>query len=126
AAAVTLFFYGMFGWMIHQVPFYESVGISTSTASLIVAASAGLGIITRLAFGFLVDRVRSIELAALGLSSVLFSAMLTLSITTAPAGIVIFLTFWVAGAGAGPMMEALLLTRSFGVKHFATIFGVFL
>jgi sugar phosphate permease len=112
AAAVTLFFYGMFGWTIHQVPFYESVDISTGTASLIVATSAGLGIFTRLAFGFLVDRIRSMELAALGLSSVLVGAMLTLSISTSPWAIGIFLCFWIVGAGGGPMMEALLLTPS--------------
>jgi MFS family permease len=126
AAAVTLFFFGMFGWMIHQVPFYESVGISTTTGSLIVSASAGLGIFTRLIFGFFADRIRSMELAALGLAAFLFGGMATLSITTGPVGIVLFLGFWVVGAGGGPMMEALLLTRAFGVKHFATIFGVFL
>jgi sugar phosphate permease len=126
AAAVTLFFYGMFGWMIHQVPFYESAGLSTRTAALIVATSAGLGIFTRLAFGFVVDSVRSMEAAALVLAATLFGAMLTLSITTSPFGIALFLLFWIIGAGGGPMMEALLLTRAFGVKHFATIFGVFI
>jgi hypothetical protein len=52
--------------------------------------------------------------------------MLTLSITTEPAGLILFLAFWIVGAGGGPMMEAVLLTRAFGVKHFATIFGVFI
>lgn len=126
AFAVTLFFYGMFGWMVHQVPFYESVGISTATASLIVAASAGFGIVTRLVFGLVADRVPSIEMAAMVLAAVLCSAMVTLSITTGPVGIGLFLMFWVIGAGVGPMMEALLLTRAFGARHFATIFGFFI
>ena len=126
AGAVTLFFYGMFGWMIHQVPFYESVGISTQTASFIVATSAGLGIFTRLAFGFVSDSVKSMELAALGLAASLFMAMFTLTLGTGLAGIIIFVFFWIIGAGGGPMMEALLLTRAFGVKYFATIFGVFI
>jgi sugar phosphate permease len=126
AAAVTLFFFGMFAWLIHQVPFWESVGLSRGSASLLVSLSALLGIATRLSFGFLVDRLRSMELAALGLAAMLMAGMIVLSISTSPVAIGIFLCFWVVGAGGGPMMEAILLTRAFGVAHFATIFGVFI
>jgi len=30
---------------------------------------------------------------------------------------------WVIGTAGGPMIESLLLTRAFGVKHFGTILG---
>ncbi|MCA9828951.1 MAG: MFS transporter [Dehalococcoidia bacterium] len=126
ALAVTLFFYGMFGWLVHQVPFYESVGMSTATGSLIVAMGAGLGIFTRLGFGIVVDRVASIELAGMVLAACLFGALGTLWLSTGPVAVGIFLAFWVVGAGGGPMLEALILTRAFGVAHFATIFGVFI
>jgi len=126
ALAVTLFFYGMFGWLVHQVPFYESVGMSTATGSLIVAMGAGLGIFTRLGFGIVVDRVASIELAGMVLAACLFGALSTLWLSTGPVAVGIFLAFWVVGAGGGPMLEALILTRAFGVAHFATIFGVFI
>lgn len=126
AVAVTLFFYGMFGWMVHQVPFYESVGMSTSTGSLIVAVGAGLGIFTRLGFGIVVDRVHSIELAGVVLAACLFGALGSLWLSTGPLAVAVFLAFWVVGAGGGPMLEALILMRAFGVAHFATIFGVFI
>lgn len=123
AAALMLFFYGMFGWLVHQIPFYESEGLSRRTASLIVATAAGGSIVARLLFGIVADRIRRFEYAAIGLAGMLLAALLTLLLNTGPAGIAVFLMFWIAGASAGPMMEAMLLTRTFGVAHFATILG---
>jgi sugar phosphate permease len=123
AFALTLLFFGMFGWLVHQVPFYESVGISRATAAWVVSLTAGLGIGTRLLVGAFADRVPRFELLTIVLVFFLISAMITLSISTAPSAIALFLLFWVAGTAGGPMIEALLLTRAFGVAHFATILG---
>jgi sugar phosphate permease len=123
AFGLMLFFFGMFGWLVHQVPFYESEGLSRRAATLIVSLAAGAGIITRLTFGVLADRVRQFELVAMGLALVLGAAMTTLLLNSSPAGIGLFLVFWIIGTGGGPMMEALLLTRAFGVAYFATILG---
>ena len=73
-----------------------------------------------------IDRVASIELAGMVLAACLFGALGTLWLSTGPVAVGIFLAFWVVGAGGGPMLEALILTRAFGVAHFATIFGVFI
>ncbi len=124
AGALMLFFFGMFGWLVHQIPFYESVGMSRQSASLVVALAAGAGVLSRLAFAVVVDRVRLFEYLAMGLGVILLAAMTTLLLDTGPVGIGLFLAFWVVGASAGPMMEALLLTRAFGLAHFGTIFGV--
>jgi len=124
AFALMLFFYGMFGWLIHQIPFYESVGMSRRAASLIVASAAGAGMVSRLAFGIIADRVRLFEYLAMGLGAILLAAMTVLLLDTGPIGIGLFLMFWIVGASAGPMMEAMLLTRAFGLAHFGTIFGV--
>lgn len=124
AAALMLFFYGMFGWLVHQVPFYESIGISRSTAAYIVSGAALLGMITRITFGLVADRFTRFETVAIMLAGVLFLSMLTLFISPTPTGVAIFVLLWVIGAGAGPMMEALLLTRSFGLQFFGSIFGV--
>ena len=49
-------------------------------------------------------------------------SMLTLLISGGSvAGLAIFIGFWIVGSGGGPMIEPLLLTRSFGVAHFASI-----
>jgi sugar phosphate permease len=123
AFALMLLFFGMFGWLVHQVPFYESVGISRQAAASIVAISAGLSIGTRIVVGLFADRLQRFEVAAIALVTFLVASMVTLSISTSTPAIALFLVFWVAGTAGGPMMEALLLTRSFGIAHFATILG---
>lgn len=124
AVAMTLFLFGVFGWIVHQVPFYESVGVSRSTAAQIVALTAGGGILSRLGFGFIVHRFRRVEIAAMWLLAFLMTGMLVLSIDTSAAGISIFVVVWVVGSGGGPLLEPLLLTRAFGLAHFATILGL--
>lgn len=68
ALAMMLFFYGLFGWLVHMVPFYESVGVSRGLAAALVSIAASIGILSRLAFGLLADRIRRIETAAMGCS----------------------------------------------------------
>jgi sugar phosphate permease len=124
ALAMTLFFYGMFGWLVHQVPYYESVGISRGVAAALVSIAAGFGIVSRLAFGLLADRIRRVERPAMVLIAFLMAGMTTLMLDSGPAGIVVLLVFWIVGSGGGPLLEPLLLTRAFGLAHFGTIYGV--
>lgn len=126
AFAMMLFFYGLFGWLVHMVPFYESVGISRGVAAALVSAAAGVGMLTRLAFGLLADRIRRIENAAMGLLGFLMAGMTTLILDSGTAGIAVYLVFWVVGSGGGPLLEPLLLTRAFGLAHFGAILGAFI
>ena len=41
-AGFMLLFFGMMGWQLHQVPFYESVGMSRATAAFIVSTQRRL------------------------------------------------------------------------------------
>ena len=125
ALSMTTFFYGMFGWMVHAVPYYESVGVSPSGAAALLSAGAAGGILSRLSFGFIADRIRSIELAAVVLALFLGGSLLVLLATGgSPVGIGIFLAMWIVGSGGGPMIEPLLLVRTFGLAFFASILGV--
>ncbi|MCI0831261.1 MAG: MFS transporter [Chloroflexi bacterium] len=123
AGAMTLFFFGVFGWLVHQIPFYESVGVDRSVAAILVTIMAAGGIFARLTFGFFVDRFQRVEIAAMGLLTFLTTAFVVLLINSTAPGITIFLIFWIIGSGGGPLLEPLLITRSFGLKHFATILG---
>lgn len=125
ALAMMLFFYGVFGWLVHQVPFYESVGVSRSLAAVLVSAAAGLGILARLTFGMLADRMGRIETAAMGLLAALMAALAALMLDSGAAGIAVFIAFWVMGSGGGPLLEPLLLPRAFGLAHFGAILGTF-
>ena len=125
AVALMAFFYGMFGWMTHGIPYYESVGYSAAWASGLFSIAAGGGMLSRLAFGWLADRIRSIEAAAVVVTGVLACAMLVLLATGGNvAGVAVFVAFWIVGSSGGPMIEPLLLTRAFGVAHFASILGI--
>ena len=126
ALAMMLFFYGLFGWLVHMVPFYESVGVSRGVAAALVSIAAGFGILSRLTFGLLADRIRRIETVAMGLVAFLMAGMTTLILDSGAAGIAVFLVFWVVGSGGGPLLEPLLLTRAFGLAHFGVILGAFI
>lgn len=125
AAALMAFFYGMFGWMTHGIPYYESVGYSGAWAANLFSIAAGGGMLSRLAFGWLADRIASIEAAAVVVTGFLACAMLVLLATGGNvAGVAVFVAFWIVGSSGGPMIEPLLLTRAFGVAHFASILGI--
>jgi len=126
AIGFLLFFFGLIGWAVHQVPFYESKGMSRGTAALIVALSAGASIVARLAMGFVADRFERFETVVAILMALLFSALATLLVSTAWFAIAIYLGLWVIGASAGPMVESLVLIKAFGVRHFGTILGAML
>jgi sugar phosphate permease len=123
AGAMTLFFFGVFGWLVHQVPFYESVGVGRGVAATLVTITAAGGIFARLTFGLIVDRFERVEKAAMGLLTFLTTAFVVLLINSSAPGIALFVMLWIAGSGGGPLLEPLLLTKAFGLKHFGTILG---
>lgn len=124
AAALMFFFFGVFGLMVHQIPFFESVGVSRGAATAIVAVSAGASALTRVPFSWFVDRMARFEIASMVFSVILMAAMVALLLDSGPIGIGVFLVFWLIGRSAGPIMDAILLTRAFGVRYFATLLGV--
>ncbi|HEX2281947.1 MAG TPA: MFS transporter, partial [Thermomicrobiales bacterium] len=122
--ALMLFFFGLIGWTVHIVPFFESRGISRETAALLVSGTSGAGIITRLLIGMIADRFRRFEAASALLTSMLVLGMVSVLLDSGWLGIGLFLTFWLIGTSAGALAESLTLTRAFGLAHFATILGV--
>jgi sugar phosphate permease len=126
AVGFMLLFFGMIGWMAHQVPFYESVGMSRATATFIVSMIAGFGVISRLSIGVIADRFERFELVVVALLGMLLLAMLTLLISTHPLAIGIFILCWVIGSSMGPLAESIVLIKAFGLRHFGSILGAVL
>ncbi len=125
AAALTAFFFGMVAWMVHGIPYFEAAGYSTERAALLFSIAAGGGVVTRLGFGYLADRIPRMEAAAMVVAGFIVCAFATLLITDGSVvGVAIFLVLWVVGASGGPMVEPLLLTRSFGLVAFASLLGI--
>ena len=111
-AGFMLLFYGMMGWQLHQVPFYESVGMSRATAASIVSMSAALSIVARLSMGVLSARFERFEGVAVVLFACLFMSMLTLLIAR-PRRLRVHLLLG-DRREQGPMVESLVLIKAFG------------
>ena len=125
AAALTAFFFGMISWVVHGIPYFQTVGYSTEQAATLFSIAAGGGVVTRLAFGYLTDRIPRMEAAAMVVAGFLVCAFATLLLTGGSVtGVAIFLVLWVVGASGGPMVEPLLLMRSFGLVAFASLLGI--
>ena len=123
--ALGFLFFGMVGWMVHLLPYYESVGVSPGMAAALVSLAAGLGIFGRVGFGIVADRIRVIENAAAFVCVMLTLSFVALLVTGGSwLGIGLFLLLYLVGSAAGPMLEPLLLMRAFGTAHFATILGL--
>ena len=123
AFGFTFLFFGMFGMLVHQIPLYVSLGVSRADAALIVSAMATLGIGSRLAFGLIADRLRRFEYLVMAMCACLVSGLVALLLDSGVVGITLFVLLWVCGTGGGPIIEAMLLTRMFGLAHFATLLG---
>jgi sugar phosphate permease len=124
ATALMLFFFGLIGWTVHVVPFFESRGISRETAALVVSGTSGAGIAARLLIGSIADRFQRFEMASAVLTFTLVLGMVSLLLEGGWLGVGLFVTFWLVGTSAGALAETLNLTRAFGLAHFATILGI--
>jgi sugar phosphate permease len=121
--ALMLYFFGAIGWTVHIVPFYESRGLSTETAALLLSVASGAGIFARLIIGVYADRFARFETPAAAMTGLLVVGMAALLLDEGWFGIGVFSVCWIVGTSAGSMAESMTLTRAFGMAHFATILG---
>lgn len=119
---INFMFLAQLSFLVHAVPFYRSEGISPAVAAALVSANTALYTTLRLTLGFLADRVPP---RALAISITLLQAgTLTLVIlSVAPPVLALFVLLWAVGQAGGPILEPLLLGRTFGVAHFGAILG---
>ena len=117
ALAFATFFFAMFGWMFNGTPVYESMGISRETISVILVLQALGGLISRPTFGLLAERIPSIELASVGLAAIMSVGMFLLLIlhdSHLMLAVTLFLCCWMIGSAGGPVLEPLILPKTFG------------
>ena len=123
AAAFAVLFFGFTGVRVHQVPLFVSLGLSRESAALITGATAGLGIGTRIACGYIGDRVARFDLALAVMCLAMAGGCVALLADGGLSGIVVFTILWLFGSAATALGESVLLVRMFGAEHFATLFG---
>jgi MFS family permease len=123
SAGFALFFCAQWAFLFHAVPFMEDRGISARDAAVILSAAAGLGVALRLGSGFFVDRIQRYELLAVFVLLVMAGALIVAASGTAHGQLVEFVVLWGIGSGIGPLLEPMLVSRLFGRRHYASVYG---
>ena len=116
-----VFFVAPYSVSTLQLDFFETRGVQN--AALIVAIAALVRGSSRLPLGLLLGRIQRVFLLAFVVALTQASAVLIVVSTTSTAGIVGFVLLWGLGGAFVPMMEPVLISRAFGVRHFGTISG---
>ena len=121
---LMLLYFVVFGWLSQGVPYYRSVGFSDTWSAQIVSLTAGGAVIWLLTAGSQLERFRRPErIAAVGALFVCGSLLVLYATGGNIPGVSIAVVLYIVGFAATPPLEALMLSRAFGLKNFATIMG---
>ena len=119
---MLLFFLGQGSVNNLIVDFFDSHGLAIGATLL--AVTAWLRMLSRPPLSFALLRVDRVFMLAVfvALSQALATGILV--VTTSDVGIGAWILFWGFGGAFAPMIEPLLVTRAFGVRHFGAISGL--
>jgi predicted MFS family arabinose efflux permease len=123
AAGFSMFYFAQWAFLFHGPQVLHEGGLSTRQAALALAATGGLGVLLRLATGAVLARVVRIELLAVGVLCIMALALGTLAIGTSLVGLILFVLLWGIGSGLGPALEPMLVSRLFGRRNYASVYG---
>jgi MFS family permease len=123
AAGFSLFYFAQWAFLFHAPQVMEHGGLSAREAALAIAATAGLGVALRLASGAVLARIVRIELLAVGVLISMALALAILVTGTALPTMIVFVVLWGVGSGIGPALEPMLVSRLFGRRHYASVYG---
>ena len=121
---LMLLYFVVFGWLSQGVPYYRSVGFSDTWSAQIVSLTAGGAVVWLLTAGSQLERFRRPERVAAVGALFVCASLLVLYFTggTVP-GVSVAVVCYIIGFAAAPPLEALMLSRAFGLRNFATIMG---
>lgn len=121
---LMLLYFVVFGWLSQGVPYYQSVGFSDTWSAQIVSLTAGGAVVWLLVAGSQLERIRRPErIASVGALFVCGSLVVLYVTGGNIPGVSVAVVLYIVGFAATPPLEALMLSRAFGLKNFATIMG---
>ena len=121
AVGLSLFFMGQGAVNVLGVDFFESRGVAGGAT--ILGASAAIRASGRLPVGLMLSRVDRVFLLAVVVAVTQALALVVVIPSTETPAVVAFILLWGAGGIFVPMVDALLLTRAFGVRHYGSLSG---
>tara|TARA_B100000427_G_C15442820_1_gene565953 strand:+ start:34 stop:777 length:744 start_codon:yes stop_codon:yes gene_type:complete len=122
--AFVFFFMGQGAVNLLGFDFLINEGVDN--AALFFGVSALIRGLGRIPGSILVNRVHNIFKLAILVSCLQAFAMLTIVFSTKLFSLLAFVVFWGGGGIFVPMLESLILTKTFGVKHYGAISGMVL
>jgi OFA family oxalate/formate antiporter-like MFS transporter len=109
--------------MVHLVPHIINIQISAATAASVMAAVGAINVIGRLAFGFIGDRIGSLQAYILGLI-VILGSLIWLIFMRETWMLYAFAVLWGFSAGGMGSVQTPIIAELFGIKSLGAIFGV--
>jgi sugar phosphate permease len=110
--------------MTHIMPFFSHIGVGRDHSGLIIGAIPLIGVVGRIGFGWLMDRIDKIKAATLALVLTSLGVIFFIFVTAdRPVFIILFiLCFGIGWGGIVPMLSGLVILF-FGRHRMATITG---
>jgi predicted MFS family arabinose efflux permease len=122
AGAFSLTVMGLSAILLHQVPLLIDFGVTPGHAALALGATAGVGVIGKLGFGALLDRVEQ-RRVIVGCFLAQAAGLLLLPFARSPAMLGLYVVVYGYSMGGNATLQATVLGECFGRRHYGAIAG---
>jgi MFS family permease len=122
ASAFSLTVMGLSAILLHQVPLLIDFGVSPAHAALALGATAGVGVIGKLGFGALLERVDQ-RRVIVGCFLAQAAGLLLLPFARMPVLLVLYVLVYGYSMGGNATLQATVLGECFGRRHYGAIAG---
>jgi MFS family permease len=122
ASAFSLTVMGLSAVLLHQVPLLIDMGVTPAHAALALGATAGVGVVGKLGFGALLDRVEQ-RRVIVGCFLAQAAGLLLLPFAHVPALLVLYVVVYGYSMGGNATLQATVLGECFGRRHYGAIAG---
>lgn len=116
-------FFGISALIVHQIPYMESLGISKTTASSVVAFFALFSVIGRLGAGWIADKYDK-RIALAGAVALTCLGVPLLAVADTLPKIVLVMMIIAPGFGAMVPLRPAIIAEYFGTRSFGTLNGI--
>ena len=122
AGAFSLTVMGLSAVLLHQMPLLMDVGVTPAHAALALGATAGVGVVGKLGFGALLERVEQ-RRVIVGCFLAQAAGLLLLPFASIPTLLVLYVLIYGYAMGGNATLQATVLAECFGRRHYGAIAG---
>lgn len=122
AGAFTLAYFGTAAVIIHAIPLFQDMGVSPQLAATMLATATGVSILSRVAAGYIADRVSVRHVTIFAFLLQLLGLVILLEAGSS-AMLWVFVVVFGLAMGAMFAMEPLVVSTHFGLASFGAIYG---